>query len=821
MTIKRPQPIDEGTLRPAARPVDTFVRPQAPPERGGWDRRTDLQQLAQALGNFSGSLAEYGRAQQADPTGEAIARREVMANTLDDVSDKVAGKKPMDPRTNLVVLHTLHGEERARQDFQEMRRRYLGQSTAAQGQPSNAFDREHGDLDQFFADFTKEKVSGLPPNAPMVNVAYLKQFEAYKRELYGEQDAYLQGRVKEANADAGYKAVVGTVDELVAGGGTDAKSVAGEVFKRLPKLRNMHMLSPQEADDAVVRAAQFIADRGIPGNPQLGPEVVRELLLSDRDGVGPIGGKAAYAHKATGILDAATKKAGELQRDGNVDVTVSFKEQASQGQLDEATFKEVMKANPGFMTHTQQEAILLQNREARLKAREKLRKEVDRIALEAKSQTSELEITGMLGQHGDKGTLLAIPEGVQHVKKDGTIGTYSREALLKRAVHEQLTSGDAWVKSVTTPASASPQDMSVVLRPEQATAERFARDVEWFTKNQLTNPQWQDTLNRGFAAASPDNIAKGQMPPVLTQALALYSQLEAGHVGVLKRHLSSKSARDFYEVYSAVRQWSGDERQAILQATMAADPEQAALKRKLVDKEMKKTGSWAPWADSVVNLGDMRDDVRELATVLVRAGMQPEDALPVAGEKVRKAYTNINGNMVRTADRNVESFGTVLRSAGLQPRDFGDVVRDYLTAWDEKTSGRADQKAPHAAIGSAAGPGGLFVDAWLEPEKGSLQSDPALPPRRLSIRPVSEGAGTWAVVDMSNPWAPVAESPRGLPQVFSLRDLMAFEKSKQGPARQKQFDDLTKRNKAAREAAERRDWAREWLDENPTAVIAA
>ena len=151
MAVKKLPPGPQApNLQIATNPVDTYARPQAPAAPAD---RTDLLRLAQSLSGTSDQLASYAAVYTRNQAqaGESEAYGLRLSNPNRDVSRMLTQPGGVPPAVNRVALEQGHGDDLARTHFEDIRRRYLGESTAAQGQPSNAFDRNSGDLDTWFA----------------------------------------------------------------------------------------------------------------------------------------------------------------------------------------------------------------------------------------------------------------------------------------------------------------------------------------------------------------------------------------------------------------------------------------------------------------------------------------------------------------------------------------------------------------------------------------------------------------------------------------------------------------------------------------------
>ncbi len=744
MPIKRPPQSEPQHLRASASPVNTFVRPEDPLLAPDPAQPTALLQLADSLRGLSPRLARLGDEyrQTTDEQGEVEALGLRLKTTADELTQKI-NRGEIDSSVNRMALDLGHGEDLARQDYEELHQNYLGRNTATDGS-NNAFDRETGNLDAWWAEAVSKREQAVPKTAEARH-GYYNQMLKYRQQLKTEHDAFYAQRTKEANLDAAYKDLYGTAVGSVATGERDVAKIHGNMREAFEKTRKLHLLTPAEADDAMAVAANSIAVQGIPGNPQLGVDLVREIFLGSRDGVPPLGSSAKYADISVKTIEQAETTARELQRKLNVTLAVDFKEAAATGTLKEREFIAFTEANPHVFTQAEREQILLSNRTSLESAREKQRELGVKLQLKAEAQASEQDINVMLSQASDAGTLLTIPEKVAYKKDNGETSTYGRSELIDRAVDNKLAELDAWAQSVAKDPAAKGVDVEAL---------KFDRELDFFKRNPVKHPQWADILNAGYSSAAPDTLAGAtQAPPHLLQAVKLYEDLEAKAPGLLDRHLNSQGAKDFYQTYRTARTLlRQDERQALHTAALATkglqDEAQFQPSYDALDTELRQAESFWPWARGIQNFGEMQPEVRRLGRVLVRAGASPEDALTRAGEAVRKSYTNINGYMVRTSDRNVESFGSNLAALKLQPREFVDVVQDYLKRY------ASDEHDPES----------------------------------LSIRPMTNGVGTWAVIDAVTGF-PVG-SNSGLSPQFSMRDLLEFERARQSGEIDKKLEEL-------------------------------
>ena len=356
------------------------------------------------------------------------------------------------------------------------------------------------------------------------------------------------------------------------------------------------------------------------------------------------------------------------------------------GRLDEPAAKRFFTDNPHVPWRRGAhkgplEALLLQNRTAVDKAREARDEDGQTLCRAHASDASEAQLNEFLRTRGDAGTLQGVPERMQVLKPNGERKEIQRAELLDRARDNELARIDEWGRQQAA-IEADAQVRGPTSGPS-ISQRVFDRQFDFLNRNGMEHPGWKDTLSGGYAAATPAAVAGQQLPPLLTQATQLYETLEARAPGMLERHLPSQAARDFYRTYRIGRTGLRlDERQAMVLATTAtsdvgADETRAPAFKK-IEEELANSQSIFPWTQGVTNFGDMREDITRVSRALVRTGMPADAAVKLAGDDVRKQYTNINGYMVRTGDREIESYGARLSAAGLQPKPFEDTVNATL-----------------------------------------------------------------------------------------------------------------------------------------------
>jgi hypothetical protein len=792
---RRPPGVEPPRPDIVTRPVSTYARPEAPELPPDAPARTDLLRLAQSLSGSSDALADYARAytRASAEQGQGAAMGLRLRERSPDITRMLNQPGGVPAAVNRTALEQGHGEDLANEFFQDIRQRYLGQSTAPQGQPSNAFDRNSGDLDAWFKQLMQEREASLPPGDG-VRFGWNRSMLHFQGRLYAEHDRYVQERTLQANLDAGHRAMYGIATEAIRGGERNPQAIHQRMQAALPRTMQMHLLTPQQANAALFSAARSIAEQGIPGNPQLGLNLVRELLLGERRGANgqalpPLGSGNEYAHLTNQVIEAAQRRAGELQRTLHQRSIVRFREEATNGQLNEEAFNRFIDDNPhvlGPSTQAHREAIILQNRAAVDRARQAQTEIAERLAGQAASDASHDQLNMFLQLRGDAGTLQGIPERMAVVKPNGEPQEIQRPELLDRARDNEIARIAEWGRQQQE-IENEVMDRGAPRAGPSVQDRVFERTFDFLSRNGLEHPGWREILSSGYTAATPEALAAAQPPPLLTQSIQLYENLEAKAPGMLERHLQSQAARDFYRTYRIGRtSLRMDERQAMVTATTAtkdigADDTRAPAFKKITD-ELNNARSVFPWVEGITNFGDMRGDIERLSRALVRSGVDPEEAVKLAGQDVRAQYTNVNGFMVRTGDKALESYGAALRGAGLQPRSFAESVRKYLEAYAKENPAAADTATEPSGLPPAGIPS--IIGAFLP--RGATTTAR----RTLSIRPTVNATGAWTVIDAAT-GLPVPSGPNGMRQTIGLRDLLELEQRRQGEERDREAARLT------------------------------
>ena len=622
------RPLPHPSRHPSRQHLRPSRGPALPPDAPA---RTDLLRLAQSLSGSSDALADYAKAYtrnravgQAE-AGESAALGLRLRTTRNELSAMLTRPGGVPAGVIRRTLEIGHGENLAQDFVQDVRQRYFGQSTAGPNQPSNAFDRNSGDVDAWFKQLTSER-EGQLPQAPGVLLGWRRVMTEEQQRLYADQNQHIQERTLQANFDAAHSAFYGIATNEVASGVRDPKAIHEKMQEALPRLQQLHLLTPKQANAALFSSARAIAEQGIPGNPGLAVDIVREMLLGERRGangqvLAPLGGSAEYAHLTNQTIEAAQKKAGELQRTLETETIVRFREDALSGRLDEPAAKRFFADNPhvlGGGTQGHLEALLLQNRTAVDKAREAQTKIADDLSRRAVSDASEAQLNEFLRTRGDAGTLQGVPERMQVLKPNGERKEIQRAELLDRARDNELARIDEWGRQQAA-IEADAQVRGPTSGPS-ISQRVFDRQFDFLNRNGMEHPGWKDTLSGGYAAATPAAVAGAQLPPLLTQATQLYETLEARAPGMLERHLPSQAARDFYRTYRIGRTGLRmDERQAMVFATTATSDvgadETRAPQFKKIEEELANSQSIFPWTQGVTNFGDMRENITRVSRV--------------------------------------------------------------------------------------------------------------------------------------------------------------------------------------------------------------
>lgn len=284
------------------------------------------------------------------------------------------------------------------------------------------------------------------------------------------------------------------------------------------------------------------------------------------------------------------------------------------------------------------------------------------------------------------------------------VDTYSRPAQAADPAPPPTTNG--WMELAGALSTVEPGLTRYAAEREERNEtpdQTFNREIEWLSRNGLTNPEWKRLLNVAVASVSPATTSGTELPHNLTAGIEIYRQLHAKNPHFLREHLSDAASIDFFEtVRVGVEHMGLDQTQAVLDAvriTTEGDEVSPTLKARIADvrqtlDDMQGSQKWAlgAFGADIENIGMVAGDLEKMASLYIRRGMETEDALSLAAERIMNDHIVVKGRLLPASDRRMRSYGSTLRQThdameeaepdrtwlGVEPRPFGDVLGDYV-----------------------------------------------------------------------------------------------------------------------------------------------
>ena len=685
-------------LRPAARVVDTYVRPNAGPQYQAPDLNAGKSELAAALVGVNSTLTKFMPhvAKMRDDDAEKTAKEIMDGMTWDEAMQKQKEGKLLIHENPYVNQHlNIHyGQKLAEWRQNDLTQRFYGENTSADPNAPNVFDRNDPSMtaEKWVRAQMQDDLKSL--QGQDARLAYGSVMDRWMPHLIAADTKEKADLTAAHAADAAYDNLYGLAkDSLQAGGGkVDASAVHTRMRDAYPQLQKVWSLTPDKLDGVMLRVAKALAEEG-----QLG--LVNEILNGERKGangeaIPALSRKADVGPEAVRLLDHAQDRHLELARSGNWDARVRFHDLANQGLLNETEFTAWRKANPNIFKDNEAEQFVLHSRQVARSNQEQAQAAMQKAAIEQAYQQQELHLDAGLQQIGDRGGLLMV-RPFHGRTKSGEELTHSPDSMRSRAVDMFIDQRlpretENWARQNNVD-PASPQ----------AAEWAFNRRLEWMSKNGVADPQWQEILKGGATTANNPNITAENMPPALTAGYQLFKQLDAKSPHTLGQHLPDRHTQDFYEAARIGEQRLGmGERDALLWAAQIQrgeakqDPELYKLRFDDLKTQMDKARYSGTldrmFGDSVVNSNVIAPDFERLSKLYVKLGLNSDDAMKTAAERLKDQFVNVNGWLVNGTDGRIKAFPSAVQAAdpNAQPVDFQTAFKGYLEDWAGKSDGK-------------------------------------------------------------------------------------------------------------------------------------
>lgn len=642
-------PIGDVALQPQARPVDTYSRPQAPNSGP-----SGLAQLAGALAEISPALTNYidETGARAKKEAEDRAMRRIGGMSFAEAREAVDGGKMSELENPWfkAAFMKQYGERLAYERVNELTKEY-----------ETNFDKNSGDLDGFIRERTAADLDQYGDSAHFTG-AYNKVMDGFSVRANTAQAQHQTEQVKEDTVSGVYDTFLGEAKSLRADG-KDPQEIMTALRGRYEGNRKLLHVDFKEQDREMVRLAEaFAADGDV--------KMVDAILNSERRGadgtaLGTLGSNREFQADAVRIQNAAKRKSFEQSEEGSRDTRMEFWDQARQGQLDRDKLLEWHRANEGAFTESQVLSLINQNDTYNEQQTTALAKAEHKMYLEKAAAQAEDDLTTRNVESIGKGMGAYIEDAVVPTKT-GETRTISVDDQ-KKAAAKRIVDQTEWL-----------------VQKEKATPEQaFGMQVETFSVGNLTNPKWEHVLGAGPKAATQFTLSGGEVPPALQDSVDLYMKLHAANPKLLETHIKDSADRDFYEAYRVATQYGQLAPQQAMQTAMmqTSDPSKfqgAGTQQRFdaIDERVKNItfGGVAGWfASSPKNQGYVANEIGRLGKFYAQNGMGTDDALNEAKTRFEATHTEVNGNFIYTAGKDIPANFRDLASNAINQyvKDFG------------------------------------------------------------------------------------------------------------------------------------------------------
>ena len=180
-------------LNPSAKPVDTYHRPTPQPVQGPPIGQNGFQQLASALGLLGGAFGglDAKNKKQADAQAQLNADKIVYGTPQEQLKDSLGENSQLPDNVQQQAIEQGLGYRIGNEMLSDALRRVNGENTAPEGEPSNAFDRDNGDINEFWQGImqeylTDERTNQSPEAAAVIKNILLKGYQS----ALNQQDKY-------------------------------------------------------------------------------------------------------------------------------------------------------------------------------------------------------------------------------------------------------------------------------------------------------------------------------------------------------------------------------------------------------------------------------------------------------------------------------------------------------------------------------------------------------------------------------------------------------------------------------------------------------
>lgn len=525
-------------LRPTARPVDTYIQPQAP------SRGNELLQLAEALGavnpTIQNFLAEESARQRKDAEDRAMKRIGGMSYQEARAAVDAGMPEMANPWFKAAFMKVM-GERTAHNRMNELSAQYATDP-----------NRHEIDFSSYVRNASAEDIAAY--DDPHFNSGYLPligNFEATGAAKHVEVQS--ARTMDEAKANV-FGVFLGTAQQLTAEGKAPDE-IAADLFARYAGQEEFLRLSRTEQDGLMMDVIDTLANDGE-------WDLVKALLNHERTdefgNTGTLATSPQYSVKTAAIIERAQTVNGEKVLAANIGSLTDLNTQASLGHVDPAVLKDFLDRTGVDMSPQAQIELLTRSERARIAAQESIAEADQKAAtrLHAEQATALVHTTNLSKVQSGEAVFL---QDIEVPKPDGT-GTTT---LTVKQQQDQL--GNDLAAYVKQQGEASGADPEAILDLE----------VKLFATAGVTNPRWAQTLAGGVSQATPANLkqflesGEAVLPPALDAGIELYEQLYTKSPLLLNRYFASSDDRRFFDLVMQGKKLGMDSYQSVRQANQA------------------------------------------------------------------------------------------------------------------------------------------------------------------------------------------------------------------------------------------------------------
>lgn len=635
--------IGSVALRPAAQPVDTFARPQAPTPPSPPSSSNALASLGQGLRGLVPSLEAY-----LDREHDEMLEREnqrsledLYGMSMEEARELVqSGQLP--ERENpyyAAAMNRNYGTRLGLAARDDAIKRYGGAATD-RGDP---FDVENGDMDAWVSQIISQDLDGL--EGEFARAGYMSVMGDVHGQLT-RASADAQGQIARVRAqDAVHTEWYADTQALISRGATP-QQIAQHVWSSFDSNSALLGLTRDEQRDAVVALAEQLARDGE-------FEVVHSLLMDPvNEHIGAIGRSRRYSQVSSDILRVAGENLASHAGQSFARDLTNLYSLRDRGYLTLDHIEQFNRLHPENPFSAPEAARMVS---AADRARQAALEDMET----ADARTSAIMAAGARLREYDQALIDGNLDVI--VPRDGDyVPDPSARSGLQHRSHEQLV-----------------QDITDRMYQRVTAGEvPFSDFAAYLDKNGIV----YNLLERQFAnaAAHAGSLPQATSADALQELIPVfetYRTLSAADRGIALDHVSADAnVQALYEAYIVARNEMGQGEQRAMQTVYtisqrrrdtdevrAMQLQLQDLRTAIAERDVEGAG-----------VGQAAGILERTASVYLWLGYSPDQALARATEAFDEAYDTILGVPFRSGSREILS---IEQQNG---RDFEEVLRHYV-----------------------------------------------------------------------------------------------------------------------------------------------